>query len=98
MHFVDDWIDLGRVVIFFLSLWCCYTLLRRLFANLDNWNTKTKDLWYSMFMWSVVGIVSMSQGVLLDRPLTPTTVVISAAVLVTGKGLHRKGSWGGVDD
>ena len=98
MNFINDWVDLGRVAMIVLSLWCCYTLIQKYRKNNEQWTTKTKDYWFALLMWAIAGAVTMTQGILLDRPLTPATVVIVAAVLVTGKGLNQKGAWGGDDE
>lgn len=97
MLYLNEWYDFLRVGMFLLSLWCCITLLLRWRKYSDAWTDKTKDYWYSLFMWTVVGQVTSIQSIYLDRPVTAATVTILAAVLVTGKGLHQKGDWGGTD-
>lgn len=91
----DDLQDIWFAIIFVVSLWCAWGLLMKHRKNSDTWNVKTGDYWYALFMWSMVGVISSAQGIILDRPITPAYVATTAAVLVTGKGLHRKGSWGG---
>lgn len=100
MWYLDEWHDLVRLGIFLLSLWCCFALLRswRRNAERQHWTPKTKDYWYALLMWTIVGMVVPVQAIILNRPFTPATVVIIAAVLVTGKGLKQKGSWGGSDE
>jgi hypothetical protein len=100
MWYLDDWHDYVRVVLILISLWSAITLLLRWrkFAEVQDWTTKTRDYWYSLFMWTLVGIVVPIQGIYLDRPLTPGFAVVVAAVLVTGKGLKQRGAWGGSDD
>jgi hypothetical protein len=99
MFYLDEWYDLLRVGMFLLSLGCTVTLLLkwRRYSESQSWTSKTKDYWYSMFMWSIVGQVTSIQSIYLDRPLTPATVTILAAVLVTVNGLRKKGTWGGKD-
>lgn len=94
MYVLDEWHDFLRVVIFFISLYCIITLFRRWRRDHKDWNTKTTDYWYALLMWSLAGCVLSAQGVTLDRPLTPGTVFLAAAIVVTGKGLHQKGDWG----
>lgn len=94
-HGVNGWLDLSRVVIAALSFWCCYRLVCDNLKFSHTWNTKTKDAWYAVFMWSVAGVVLPIQGILLDRPLTAGYLIIFAATMVTGKFLHTKGPWGG---
>lgn len=95
MSIPDNVLNICRFLVLLLSLWCCYKLLWRFRKFGDNYTGKTKDYWYALLMWAVVGVVTMAQGIYLNRPLTPATIIIAAAVLVTGKGLHSKGSWGG---
>lgn len=100
MWYPDSWSDLLRVGLCLISLWSCITLLLRWkkYSTKQEWTPKTKDYWYALFMWTIVGMVVPIQGIILDRPFTPATVAIAAAVLVTGTGLSRKGDWGGSDD
>jgi hypothetical protein len=97
MWFFDDWHDFLRVGIFLLSLWCMWTLILRKRQYGDDWTTKTLDYWYAMLMWTFVGVVTGIQGVYLDRPPSPALAAVTAAVLVTGNGLRKKGAWGGTD-
>lgn len=94
MNAPNDWHDLVRVLAFFISVYCVVILLLRWKRDSKDWNVKTRDYWYALFMWSLAGCVFTVQGVALDRPFTPGFVFLTAAVLVTGKGLHRKGEWG----
>lgn len=96
-YFLDDWHDYLRVGVLLLSLWCCLTLIRRFRLNNTKWTTKTKDYWYALLMWTFVGITFSIQGIAFDRDLSPALIVVTAAVMVTGKGLNKKGSWGGED-
>ena len=97
MHFVNDPIDFFRLALIVLSMWCSFTLIRRYRKHEKEWNVKTKDYWYSLLMWTVVGFSLPLQGILLDRPLTPVLVITAAAVVVTSKGLLNRGAWGGDD-
>lgn len=97
MQYLNEWHDYLRVGLFFLSLWCCVTLIKRYRHNRDRWNVKTLDYWYALLMWTLVGMTFSVQGVYFDRDVTPALVAVTAAVLTTGKGLKRKGSWGGED-
>lgn len=94
MGYIDDWHDLVRIVALCISLYCVFTLVRRYIANHTGWNEKTLDYWYALTMWSLAGCVFCVQGILLDRPFTAGFVFLTAAILVTGKGLHQKGTWG----
>lgn len=90
----NDWHDFVRVVAFFVSLYAFVVLLSRYFRDGNDWNSKTMDYWYALTMWSLAGCVFTVQGVALDRPFTPGFVFLTAAILVTGKGLNQKGDWG----
>lgn len=94
MDGVNDWHDFVRVLAFFISVFCLVKLGIRYQQAGRNWNVKTKDYWFALVMWSLAGCVFTVQGVVLDRPFTPGFVFLTAAILVTGKGLARKGSWG----
>lgn len=94
MYLPNDLIDVLRVITFLVSVYSATTLLIRYKQNHHAWNTKTKDYWYALFMWSLAGAEFCIQGIALDRPLTPATVFMIAAVLVTGKGVHNKSGWG----
>lgn len=89
-----QWYDIVRILAFFVSLYCLVTLLVRYRQGNVTWNTKTKDYWFALMMWSLSGCVFTVQGLVLDRPFTPGFVFLTAAILVTGKGLSRKGIWG----
>lgn len=92
---LDDWHDLARVAIFFTCFLCLFVLILRFWQEGQNWNTKTKDYWFALLMWTLSGCIFSIQGVALDRPFTPGFVFLVAAALVTSKGLFRKGRWGG---
>jgi hypothetical protein len=95
--YLDDWHDFLRLGVFVISIYAFVMLIVRWRQYADEWTDKTKDYWYALLMWTFVGIVGSIQGIIMDRPLTPATVVLTAAVLVTGRGLHTKGAWGGED-
>ena len=94
MHGINDWHDVVRVVAFFVSLFSLAKLIIRYQQSRNEWNVKTKDYWFALLMWSLAGCVFTVQGITLDYPFTPGFVFLTAAILVTGKGLHQKGTWG----
>jgi hypothetical protein len=94
MHRPDDWLDVFRIFLFFVSTYSVLLLAIRYRNGGNEWNIKTKDYWFSALMWSLSGCVFTMQGIALDRPLTPATVFMTAAILTTGKAVHRKGDWG----
>jgi ABC-type xylose transport system permease subunit len=95
---IDDWHDWWRVGIFLLSLLCLVILCERFRAHRQTWNTKTKDYWFTVFMWTVVGIVITLEGVYKNTGSRVWLVFVTAAVVVNLIGLKRKGVWGGDDD
>lgn len=94
VYYLDDWYDVVRFVAFFVSLYSAGCLLVKYHRHHKTWNTKTKDYWFALLMWSFAGAEFCIQGIGLDRPFTPATVFLVAAILVTGKGVHQKGDWG----
>ena len=94
MDGVSDWHDIVRVIAFLVNVYAFSLLICRFRSRAEDWNVKTKDLWYALLAWTAAGATLNVQSILLDRPLTPGFVLIVAAALVTGKGVHRKGSWG----
>ena|SRR5690349_18388763 len=97
MHYMDDWHDYVRVVALLVCLYSLVTLFSRRRKNGADWNVKTNDYWFALLMWTLAGCVFAIQGIYLDRPFTPGFVFLTAASLVTGKGLNHKGDWGGSD-
>lgn len=91
----SSWTNWVRLFCFFVSAYSFVFLLVRYRAGGGReWNVKTKDYWFALVMWSLSGCVFTIQGIVLNRPLTPGFVFLIAAILVTGKGLSRKGDWG----
>lgn len=91
----DNWHDYIRLLAFVVSLYSLVMLVVRYRKNGgQDWNVKTKDYWFALVMWSSAGCVLSIQGIALNRPLTPGLVLMTAAILVTGKGVFKKGPWG----
>lgn len=97
MSYLNDWHDYARVLGTAMNLFVVVVLVIRYKQHHKSWNEKTVDLWYSLLMWGLAGIVFCVQGIVLDRPFTPGFVFLMAATLVAGKGVHAKGRWGGSD-
>lgn len=97
MLLFDDWHDYWRVTLSLFALVATWLLALRYRAQHTTWNTKTRDYWYSLVMWCVVGVVVMIQGVMFDYPLGPSLPITTAALAVTLRGLLRHGEWGGRD-
>lgn len=94
MFMIDDWHDLVRLVSIVVNLFALYLLFVGYLHHKKQWNEKTIDLWYSLMMWSLAGVVFACQGIFLDRDFTPGFVFLTAATLVGGKGVFARGSWG----
>ena len=92
-----EWHDAIRFVALLVNLYTLFVLIGRVRAGRHDWNSKTLDLWYTMSMWTAAGVVFCIQGIVLDRPFTVGYVFLTAASLVGGKGVHRKGPWGNPD-
>lgn len=97
MYYFDDWHDFVRAIAFVINAYSLYLSVIRYRAGIAGWTSKTIDLWYALTMWILAGAVFSVQGIILDRPFTPGFVFLTAASLVSGKGLRSKGPWGGHD-
>lgn len=97
MGFLDDWHDYVRLFAFLISCYSVVALVVRYRMNGYEWNVKTTDYWFALLMWSLAGGAFCLQGIIMDRPVSVAFVFQISAVLVTGKGLARKGDWGGHD-
>lgn len=93
----DQWHDYWRLLIAISSLYCIFLLVKRFRDNRDTWNEKTRDYWFSLLMWTLAGVVGCAQGIFFNYPFGPSLVFTTAAVVVSLKGLLRKGDWGGSD-
>jgi hypothetical protein len=92
-----EWHDFWRVGIILVCVGCLWFLAKRYRANSDTWNEKTRDYWFSLVMWSLAGGVLAIQGMVLNFPFGPGLVFVTAAALVSLKGLLKQGEWGGSD-
>lgn len=91
---LDTGYDLWRVGNILLNLlafiWLCGGLKRQR----QQWNTKTRDLWYSRMMWAIAGMAISIEGIAFSRNSTFTLIFVTAASLISFKALNTKGSWG----
>ena len=94
MPVFDQWHDWARLVIFFVCLTSIIILIKRFRLNRNGWNSKTRDYWYSLVMWSLAGCVITVEGVYQDSDFGFRGVFVIAASLITLKGLLQKGEWG----
>ena len=94
LYYPNELLDFLRLLLFFVGAYSLTILLVRYRNGGKDWNVKTKDHWFGLVMWSLAGCVFSLQGVALDRPLTVGFVFLTAAVLATGKAVHKNGDWG----
>lgn len=94
-NLLDNLGDYLRVLDILVCSFCVFVLLKRYRTGGAHWNLKTHDYWFSCLMWCISGLILSIQGITLDYPFGPAIVFVTAAALVTGRGLHRKGAWGG---
>jgi hypothetical protein len=94
MHFIDGWVDLWRLGNLLVGLLCLGWLVGGLIKQHADWNVKTRDFWYSRIMWAVTQCVLSIEGIRQGAGATIGLVLITAAGIVTFKGLNRKGAWG----
>lgn len=94
MDFLNDWHDYVRVLLVVVLVYTLGVLTNRFVRAHKLWNEKTLDYWYAMVMWCIAGVILLIQGVKFDYGFTPGFVLLIAATLVTGRGVHRKGDWG----
>lgn len=91
---LDDWHDLIRVALGLVSLGCIFLLGTRFRQNSWKWNTKTRDYWFALVMWSIAAVVLAIEGVLRDSDFGARLVFCTIAASVTLKGLASRSSWG----
>lgn len=92
------WLLLWRFSILLVSCASVFFLLRRFYKFHDSWNTKTRDYWYALFMWSISGVGVALEGILRQSPFRFVLVIITAAAIVTLIGVIRRGTWGSKND
>lgn len=94
MNHIDSTYDLWRIGNLIVGLLCVIWLFGGLKRQRAQWNTKTRDLWYSRILWAVIQCVLSLEGLYYDRGFNYSLGLITVAGLVTFKGLNTKGSWG----
>lgn len=90
----DDWL---RVLNLGLCTWAAAVLLVRFVKQRELWNAKTRDYWFALLIWTVVGAVGSLEGLYQDLQPGSRLVVLTVASGVTLIGLQRRGDWGGSD-
>lgn len=94
---LGDWYDWWRALNMAVCMACVIVLGRRFVKNHHDWNTKTRDLWFALVLWSVAGISLSLEAILQDLSFTPRVEFLFVASVVTLKGVARKDAWGGHD-
>lgn len=69
---------------------CVLLLLVRFFQHRKEWDTVTRDYWWTLVLWSVAAIAIGTQGLIEHRKLTIGLVFVSIAAAATPLGLKRK--------
>lgn len=91
MNDLNEWDDYARVVMIFLNLFTLGLLVERFYVNNHIWNSKTRDLWYALVMWTMGGIVFLLQDMYLDTSVGPGFVFLIAATAIGLKGTLAQG-------
>lgn len=94
MFGIDTVYDVWRLGNLLIGAFCLVWLVGGLIKQKDYWNVKTRDLWYSRLMYAVLQIVLSAEGIYYGRDSTYSLAFVTAAGLVTAKGLYKKGAWG----
>ena len=90
-------LTLFRVIVFLISIASFICLVIGFVRHRDRWNSKTRDYWYALTMWSLVGASVTYEGIQKDTPMHYSTVFVIAAAVVSLIGFRRKGKWGSDD-
>lgn len=91
---VNDWHDLVRVTVICMAVVCLVVLGRRFGKQGADYNTKTRDLWFVIVLWSLTAVVLAFEGMIEDRPLEPRLIFYTLATSITLKALLNKSDWG----
>lgn len=83
-----------RIILLVVSLSSLIILVNRYFLNHREWTAKTRDYWYSQFMWSIAGVSIAVEGLIRHSGFRYSFVFILSAAIGNLIGLHRKGPWG----
>jgi hypothetical protein len=91
---LNEWHDWLRLFNFLLCSTSVYLLVKSFRKHHHEWNTKTHDYWYALLAWCGAAIASSIEGVFTDAQVTVRLVFVTAASIVTLKGLLNKSHWG----
>lgn len=94
---IDSPGDILRLIILIVCLACLVMLAGRFMTRHGRWNPKTRDYWFAMVTWSLAGVFIGVQGLMEELPISPRTILVTMAALVTFNGLRRTGGWGDND-
>jgi hypothetical protein len=87
----NEWHDYARGVLVIINLVTLGLMIKRYIERHKGWNSKTRDLWYALFMWTLGGAVLLVQGVYLNTPFGPGFVFLTAATITGLKGTMVRG-------
>lgn len=91
---IDTWPDWIRVFNTFTGVLCFIWLMGGLIRQHNQWNSKTRDFWYSRLLWAATQIVISIDGINLGAGFSYGLGFITVAGVITFKGLNRRGKWG----
>jgi hypothetical protein len=72
-------------------------LLNRFRVGRSDWNTKTRDYWYALTMWTFAASCGTIESLIRGLSIRYSIVLSIAAAATTLSGVLRKGTWGGED-
>lgn len=98
MFGIDTPFDLWRLLNLVVGVFCIVWLFGGLAQQHKQWNTKTRDFWYSRLMWAFTQVSLSVDGIVQHIGISFSLPLITAAGLVTMKALAAKGSWGFQDN
>jgi hypothetical protein len=87
-----------RIILLVVCAVSFVLLINRWRNNHATWNTKTRDYWYALTMWTFASAAANLEGLIRHLPGRYSVVFSAMAGLVTLSGVLRKGDWGGRDN
>lgn len=83
-------VQLIRVLIAALNLFCLIVLVVRYAKFRTTWKPETRDLWITLTFWSVAALVTAIQGFIQARPISAALITLGIASCATPVVLRRK--------
>ena len=93
-----EWYDWWRVGNIALLTWALVLLLRRFAQHRREWNVKTRDYWFALCTWCVVGIFFAMESIAFDYPMGSRVILSFLAAVITLKGVCSHTAWGANED